>query len=200
MPWALPLLLSLGAACGPTVPDAPPQKAALSVLVCADSEPAVFAELKAKYSRLDVSRIADNPECVRGKAAAVEIGHTCIDDELGCTTPSYVDGKPIASPTSAYDSVMLFTQLLHGSLSAKTVTTTRVVTTGAAGAATGGRGSRGSPGKTVTENDIVPTGETDYTGELFLFEPRPGRLHIGKRFRNLAPDRLLDLMRELLHP
>jgi hypothetical protein len=199
----LPGLLAwaVAAGCAPPIPSAPPTKVNRAILVCADSDQEVFDELKPRFTRLDVSRFADTPECLRAKSAALEIGHTCLDSEQDCSTPSYIDGKPIATPASAYDAVLLFPQLIHGSLTAKTVTTTKVVSAGGASGGLGGQGgvSRGGQhAKTVTENDIVSSPETDYTGEVFVFDPRPGQLHLGKRFKNVAPDLVRDLMRELL--
>lgn len=191
-------VVATGGCLRPPTVTAPPTKLNHEVLVCADSDQDLFDAIKPRFSRLDVSRFADTPECVRGRSAVAEIGHTCLNDETSCTTPEYVDGKPIATPISAYDSVLLFTQLLHGSLSAKTVTNTKVISSG--GATTGmGPGGHGTPhGKTVTETDIVGSGETDYTGELYVFDPRPGELHLGRRFKNIPAERVHDLMFELL--
>ena len=198
-------LLAVAPACLPPVPDSPPATIKHAVLVCADSDHDLFAELKPRFTRFEVSNMAENPECTRGKAAAGEVGHTCFADEATCSTPRFVDGKPIETPTSAYDLVLLFPQLLHGSLTAKTVTTTRTVTSGGgpgalSGGASAGRGAArgGGRGKTVTENELVASPETDYTGEVLVFEPRPGTLHPGKRFKNLAPEPLRDRLLELL--
>jgi hypothetical protein len=184
------------------VPDAPPQPINRAVLICADSDQDLFATLKPRFTKFEVSRMAENPECGRGKSAAAEVGHTCLADEASCTTPRFVDGKPIETPTSAYDLVLLFPQLLHGSLTAKTVTSTHVESAGGASGALGqsGRGGRGGGprGKTVTDTQLVVSPETDYTGEVFVFEPRPGLLHPGLRFKNVATDPLQDKLLGLL--
>ncbi len=195
------LLVLLAPACLPPVPDTPPKPSKLAILVCADSDHEIFDELKAKFSRFDVSKIAETPECQRGKSAASEVGHTCREDEASCTTPHFVDGKPIDTPTSVYDYVLLFPQLLHGSLSVKQVTTTRSVNNDGVSSSLGGPNARRPPGPrgtTVTDRQIVNSSETDYTGEVFVFEPVPGQLHPGKQFTNIAPEPLRDLLQELL--
>lgn len=194
-------LLLLGPACLPPVPDAPPKPSKLAVLVCADSDHELFEDLKAKFSRLDVSKIAETPECQRGKAAAAEVGHTCLEDEASCTTPHFVDGKPTDTPTSVYDYVILFPQLLHGSLSVKQVTTTRSVNNDGVSSSLGGPNARrppGARGTTVTDRQVINSSETDYTGEVFVFEPVPGQLRPGKQFKNIAPEPLRELLLELL--
>ena len=201
---ALGAVLLLAPACAPLLPDASLKPLNRAVLVCADSDPELFDELKPKFTRLEVSHFAENPECVRGKSAAGEVGHTCLTDEASCSTPRFVDGKPIETPSSAYDLVLLFPQLLHGSLSAKTVSTTRMVTAGGAsgglGPVTQGRGATrgGARAKNVTDSQVTASPETDYTGEVFSFEPRPGLLHPGKHFKDLAPELLRELLLDLL--
>ena len=54
-------LLLLASACLPPVPDTPPKPSKLAILVCADSDHEIFDELKAKFSRFDVSKIAETP-------------------------------------------------------------------------------------------------------------------------------------------
>lgn len=194
-------LVLAGPACRPPVPDAPPKPSKLAVLVCADSDHELFEDLKAKFSRLDVSKVAETPECQRAKAAASEVGHTCLEDEASCTTPHFVDGKPTDTPTSVYDYVILFPQLLHGSLSVKQVTTTRSVNNDGVSSSLGGPNARQAPGArgtTVTDRQVINSAETDYTGEVFLFEPVPGQLRPGKQFKNIAPEPLRDLLQELL--
>lgn len=190
----------VAAGCTPLVPDSPPKPIAKAVLVCADSDHELFEELKAKFSRFDVSKIAETPECTRGRSAASEVGHTCFEDEASCSTPRFIDGKAVDTPTSAYDVVLLFPQLLYGSLSAKQVTTSRTVTAEGASNVLGPQSSRRPTGRgtTITEHQTISSSETDYTGEVFVFEPRPGVLHPGKRFKNIAAEPLRDLLLELL--
>lgn len=195
------LVAGLAAGCAPPIPDSPPKPINLAVLVCADSDHEMFEPLKARFSRFDVSKFAETPECGHGRSAATEVGYTCLEDEASCSTPRFIDGKPLDTPTSAYDMVVLFPQLLYGSLSAKQVTTTHTVTAEGAsnvlGANSGGRRPTGR-GTTVTEHQTINSAETDYTGEVLLFEPRPGLLHPGKRFKNLAAEPLREQLLELL--
>ena len=192
--------LAAAAGCTPPVPDSPPKPIALAVLVCADSDHEMFEELKARFSRFDVSKFAETPECVRARSAAVEIGYSCLEDESSCSTPKFIDGKPLDTPTSAYDMIVLFPQLLYGSLSAKQVTTTHTVTAEGASNVLGANNGRRPTGRgtTVTEHQTINSAETDYTGEVFLFEPRPGLLRPGKRFKNLAAEPLREQLLELL--
>jgi hypothetical protein len=200
---ALSLFFSLGAVSTggclrPPAVTAPPSKINHAVLVCADSDQQLFDDIKPRFTRLDISRFAETPECLHGKSAVAEIGHTCLNDETSCSTPEYIDGKPLATPISAYDSVLLFTQLLHGSLSAKAVTKTKVINTGGATTGVVPGGATIPTGGTMAETVIVGSGETDYTGELYVFDPRAGELHLGRRFKNIPAERVHDLMFELL--
>lgn len=199
-PWLWLGLGLLGAGCMPPVPDSPPKPIAKAVLVCVDSDQEIFEELKARFSRFDVSKIAETPECTRSRIAAGEVGHTCFEDDASCSTPRFIDGKPVDTPTSAYDVVVLFPQLLYGSLSAKQVTTSRTVTAEGANNVLGAQNGRRPTGRgtTITEHQTISSSETDYTGELFLFEPRPGLLHPGKRFKNIAAEPLRELLLDLL--
>ncbi len=202
--WLTAAICALSAAAGCTqpVPDSPPKPIAQAVLVCADSDHEIFEELKARFSRFDVSKFAETPECVRARSAAIEIGYSCFEDESSCSTPKFIDGKPLDTPTSAYDMIVLFPQLLYGSLSAKQVTTTHTVTAEGASNVLGANASNSrrptGRGTTITEHQTINSSETDYTGEVFLFEPRPGLLRPGKRFKNLAAEPLREQLLELL--
>lgn len=195
------LLLSGGtmslSSCAPPVRDTPPSKLTRSVLVCADSDVEIFEPLKSRFTRLDVSRFTRTPECARGALATSEVGRTCLDSESSCSTPRYVDGKPLANSASAYDVVLLLPQLLHGSLSAKVVKPTTLPDAVKLAYLLGGQ-SDGLDRTVPAEDQLRVSLEIGYSGEVFLFDPRLGQLHIGKRFKDIASERLRDLLRDLL--
>jgi hypothetical protein len=181
----------------------PPPVPSGSVLICAGSNQDVFADLKSEFVRLDVLWEKEAPECLRAQAAVGLNGRPCLQQEQDCSTPRFIDGKPVDTPESPYDHVVLFWTLQHGSLSVKNKTTKETVSSPAsqamppgAGGRRGGGGGRG--GYSTTKVETITSSETGYSGEVFLFEPRPGQLQRGRQFTDLKPSALQDLVRKLV--